>query len=128
MTHANENVAPVKARVVVVDSATWTVVWANEAVADAFPDSVVPAGTLIEQVLPLAVEMGVPGALRTVAMSGEARHFQTELVSTGRGNVTMVTSVYRLPDGSVLVVTENAWQWTPPDRDDRRGRSRRPSR
>lgn len=126
--HADGQSTPVKAKVMVVDGTSMSVIWANEAAAEAFPEGILPPGAGVEQIVPLAAELGVAEALESVAATGEPRHFQADLVSTGRGNVTLVTSAYRLPDGNVLVVTENAWQWTPPGRDEKRTRSRRPGR
>lgn len=88
-----------------------TVQWLNESAAQ---DSTVEVGedrgiSLIEAV-PMAELLGLPDALRRVHETGIAEHLSTGLVSTTRGSVALVTSVYRLPDGQLLVLTENAWQ------------------
>ena len=53
--------------------------------------------------------MGLPDVVREVSQSGVARHLSANLVTTGKGAVAYVVSVYRLPDGAVLVLTEHAW-------------------
>lgn len=123
-----QNPVPVRARLALVDPESMTVVWANEAALEMLSDDALPAGATIEQIVPMAAAMGVAEALVEVASTGVPRHFQADLVSTGRGNVAMVTSVYRLPDGSLLVATENAWQWTPRDPGESRPRSGRRGR
>jgi hypothetical protein len=83
----------------------------NEAASQSAPEAVGGGpGTLIEQVVPMAAAMGVPEALRDVAKNGVARHLRADVVSTIKGSMGLVTSVYRLPDGMLLVLTENAWQ------------------
>jgi hypothetical protein len=102
---------PVRAKAVLVDPASMTVVWMNESASQSAPEAAGAAPrTLIEQVVPMAAAMGVPEALRDVARGGIARHLRADVVSTAKGSMGLVTSVYRLPDGMLLVLTENAWQ------------------
>jgi len=104
--------APVKAKAVLVDPQTMTVVWANEAASegDVGEAGRTLPGASIERFVPMAAALGVPEALHSVADSGIARHLRADLVSMARGSVAMVVSVYRLPDGMLLVIIENAWQ------------------
>ena len=53
--------------------------------------------------------LGLPDVVREVSQCGVARHLSANLVTTGKGAVAYVVSVYRLPDGAVLVLTEHAW-------------------
>lgn len=99
--------APVRVKAVVVDPEAMTVVWMNEAAAQDFPDASGPGSVPLDRLSPLP-EM--PDALRAVAATGVARHLRTDLVSTAKGSVAVVTSIYRLPDGMLLMLTENAWQ------------------
>jgi hypothetical protein len=96
--------APVRAKAVLVDPATMTVLWANEAAEHDVPDRP------LEQAIPLAESMGVPESIKSVAETGVPRHLRTNLVSTGRGDMAIATSVYRVPDGTVLVLSEHTWQ------------------
>ena len=107
----DEQDVPVKAKVVLIDPHAMAVVWMNESAAQGLSDvGLTVPGVTIEQALPLGETLGVPEALRSVAETGVARHLRTNLVSTSQGSMAIATSVYRLPDGMVLVVTENAWQ------------------
>ena len=103
--------SPVEAKAVMVDPRTMTIVWMNESashvVSGQHPGT---ADMTIGQVLPMAEAMGVPEALREVAATGVARHLRTALVSTVKGSVAIVVSIYRLPEGALLVLAENAWR------------------
>ena len=127
MTSAKEWDAPVNAQVFLVDPRSRTVSWMNEPAAQALPH----AGgrgedaVTIDQVLPMAELLGVPAALAAVADTGVAQHLHADIVSTSKGSVAFVVSIYRLPDGMVLVVAENAWQ---PARDKPDARTSRPRR
>jgi len=108
----DEQAIPVKAKAVLIDPASLTVVWMNESAAQGLgdPHGHATGDVPLESVVPMAESLGVPEAVRAVADTGVARHLQTKLVSTTRGSVTIVMSMYRLPDGPVLLVIENAWQ------------------
>ena len=111
MQSPDEQDVPVKAKAVLIDPRSMTVVWRNEAAAEGLSDAGSSAPTVtIEQALPLGETLGVPEALQSVAETGIARHLRTNLVSTSQGSMAIATSIYRLPDGMVLVLTENAWQ------------------
>ena len=102
----------VKAKAVLIDPASMTVAWMNESAAQGLAD---PHGDAagdvpLESVVPMAESLGVPEAVRAVADTGVARHLQTKLVSTTKGSMAIVISIYRLPEGTVLLVMENAWQ------------------
>lgn len=101
---------PVKAKVFLIDPASMQVAWMNESAAEgaAQPDE---NGRLsVVQAVPVAEAMGVPAALAAVSADGVPRHLVADVVSMARGSITLATSVYQLPDGALLVVTENAWQ------------------
>jgi hypothetical protein len=98
--------APVRAKAVLFDPAAMLVLWTNEGTP---PADVAPT-TSLEQAIPLAESMGVLESIKSVAETGVPRHLRTNLVSTGRGDMAIATSVYRLPDGMVLVLSEHAWQ------------------
>jgi hypothetical protein len=106
----DERDIPVQARVFLVDARTLTVTWMNEAALEGVPGASSVVGDPAVAVIPLAEALGVVDALAAVATDGSPRHLRTDLVSTVRGAVAIVTSVYRLPDGQVLVVSESAWQ------------------
>jgi len=112
VSEASDRDVPVKAKAVLIDPRSMTVVWANEAAAEGDFSAVNDAseGLSIDRVVPMAEALGVPEALRVVAASGVARHLRADLVSMSRGSVAMVVSVYRLPDAMLLVIVENEWQ------------------
>lgn len=109
MTVADEQGVPVRAKAILVDPATMMVMWMNESPSTAQP------GSPVDNVVPMAESLGVREALRSVADTGVARHLQADLVSTSKGAMAMVVSIYRLPDGMVLVLIENTWQIGRPD-------------
>lgn len=111
MSSADGPDIPVKAKAVLIDPQSMTVVWINESAAQdlaGLADHV--RGRSIEEVLPMTGAVGVPEAVRDVAATGAARHLRTGLVSTAKGGLAIATSIYRLPDGNVLVLTENAFE------------------
>jgi hypothetical protein len=99
-------------KAVLIDPASMTAVWMNEAaaqdLADADRESV--PGLPIDQAVPLAQILGVPEALRAAADTGAAQSLQASLVSTAQGSVAIVASVYCLPDGNLLLLMEHAWR------------------
>ena len=103
-------VPAVRTKAVMIDPADMSIVWLNEAASDALPAGCAAEEATIAQIVPRAVESGLPEALAEVARTSQARHVQTGLVSTGAGSVAIVTSVYALPHGMLLMLTENAWQ------------------
>lgn len=109
---AGELNIPVKAKAVLIDPTSMTVLWMNESARQDITvvgsDSV--AGTTVDQAIPMAEMLGLPEALRAVADTGVGQHLRANLVSTTKGSVAIVTSVYRLPGAMLLVLTENAWQ------------------
>jgi hypothetical protein len=113
MPEKDEHPAPVKTRAALVDPASMRVVWANEAASEGLPDraggSGPDSGPALEEIVPMAQALGAAEAMQAVADTGVAQHLQTDLVSTSRGSVAMVTSIYRLPGGMLLVLTENTW-------------------
>jgi hypothetical protein len=108
----DESGTPGRAKVLLVDPSTMTVVWTNDPAAlDVAGAGVEHATPLtVERIVPMAQAMDVSAALRAVADSGVAQHLRADLVSTAQGRMAIVVSVFRLPDGMLLVLTENAWQ------------------
>ena len=119
---------PVSAKVVLFDGRDMTAVWMNEAALHDVDapnlDSVV--GHSVEEAVPLAAILELPEALQAAANTGDPQHLRTSLVSTARGTIEIVASVYRLPDSQLLFVMENAWQpeHRSADQRDQRGRRR----
>ena len=97
--------APVKAKAFLIDPVSMTVVWANESAAGDLAEG--GGAVAIERAVPVA---GITEALRAVAETGVPRHLSAGLISSGRGSVSIVASVHRLPDGKLLLLTENAFQ------------------
>jgi hypothetical protein len=109
---ADEQGAPVATQAILVDPRTMTVLWANEAAWEAAPggDEAAAPGASVERVLPMAQTLGVPEALRDVSETGIARRLHAAVVSTSRGGVSLVVSIHRLPDGTLLLLAEHAWR------------------
>lgn len=111
MTDGGQN-SGVAVKAVLIDPATMTVAWMNESAAkdavDPEKDSV--PGTPLERAVPATQMAGVLDAVRVAAETGEPQHVRYDLVSMSRGSITVATSVYRLPDDLVLMLSEYAWQ------------------
>lgn len=103
---------PVSAKAVLLDPEGATVLWMNEAASQGDADALAGAyeRVPVERAIPMAEMLGVPAAIRDVASGGTARHLSVKLVSTGRGSVEVVVSIYRLPDENLLVLIDNAWE------------------
>lgn len=101
---------PVNTHAVLVDPETMTLAWMNEAAARGFtPDRGLEIGMPLEQAIPFAQARAVPEALREVARTGVPRHLHAALVSVARGTISAQASIYRLPDGMVLMLTEHTF-------------------
>lgn len=100
---------PVKTKAVLIDPVSMTVVWMNEAAAHDARDPGSAVGAPFAEANPMPDVLRVPEALREVATTGVPRHLRTGLVSTARGSLAVVVSIYRLPDGMLLMLSDNAW-------------------
>lgn len=102
---------PVRALAVLVNPNTLAVTWANEAVFASIAERGGSAEqvNLLDEAIPTATMVGLGDLVREVAETGAPAHRTTSIVSTVRGSATLVLSVYRLPDGQVLVIAENSW-------------------
>lgn len=101
----------VEVKAYLIDPETMAVVWMNEAAGKGFAEAItrrLPAS--LGQVLPVAETLGVREALVAAATTGEAQHLQASLVSTNKGSMALVASVYRLPDAKLLVLVDQSWQ------------------
>lgn len=107
MAQEREREMAVRAKVSLVDPDTLAVVWTNDPELGTREDGA-PIG--IDEVVPMAESLGVPDALREVAATGVSRNLKVDLINTSKGAVAIVISLYRLPDGRLMVVSENAWQ------------------
>lgn len=99
---------PIRTRAVVIDPATMTVLWANEAARGAAAD--VAVGAPVEAAVPMAAELGIAEAIGRVAATGEPHYARADLIPTRRGSMVLAISLDRLPGGQVLVLMENAWK------------------
>ena len=111
MKSADEQHTPVNAKAALIDPGSMTVLWMNESASQVFSDresDSVP-GLSIDQAIPMANTLGVPEALRAVANTGVAQHLRVNVVSTSRGSMAIVASIYRLPDGKLLMLMDHDW-------------------
>ena len=110
MAGSSDTETPVRAKAWLVDAETMAVRWTNESVGSSSPgDAEEPLPLELAQAVPMSDTLGLPDVVREVSQNGIARHLSANLVTTGKGAVAYVLSVYRLPDGAVLVLTEHAW-------------------
>jgi len=86
------------------------------------------SGASLDQVLPMAATMGLAEAVRGVAATGASQHVRADVLVTPRGAASLLVSIYRLPDGSVLLLAEQAWQARRPGNDTGVPPRRRPAR
>lgn len=102
---------PVRTKAVLVEPASLRVLWMNESASAGFPDEPVSshAGPPIDQIVPAGPNASGADTVRAVACSGVPQHLRADVVTTGKGSLSMVTSIYPMPDGTVLVLTENTW-------------------
>lgn len=110
MKNADQGSAILSAQAILIDPGTMTVVWVNEAASEALPDrgrDSVP-GAAVDKVFPLAGQLGVPEALRAVAETGATEHLRADVVAMSRRSVSLVVSIHRLPDGTLLLLAEHA--------------------
>ena len=111
MTDARQQGSPVKVKAFLVDPADMRVRWLNESAEEGLLHASDESLT-VEQSVPMAEPLGLVDVIRRVAESGEPEHARTDVISTHRGSMGVGTSVYRLPDGMILVLAEHAWQST----------------
>lgn len=112
----SEENEPVRAKAALIDPASMRVVWVNESAAEALEDraSGPVTGMDIDQLIPMAESLGVPEALRVASATGTPQHLRADVISMTRGNLSIVASVYRLPDGMLLLLSEHAWHMERP--------------
>ena len=112
MTTSKDSSGPVNAKAILLDPESMTVLWMNEAAAEeaGIAEGATGQGLPLTDAMPMADTLGVLGAIPAVASSGTPTHCRTNLVSTHQGSMAIATSIYRLPDGAVLILTEHAWQ------------------
>lgn len=112
MASEAETARQVKTRAVLIDPVTLTVVWMNEAAARSMlgREAGFTPGMPAEAVVTIAGTHDVTGVIEEVARSGNDAHLSVDLVSTGRGSVTVTTSISQLPGGMLLLLSDNAWQ------------------
>ncbi|MGB4592910.1 MAG: hypothetical protein WBI63_03935 [Coriobacteriia bacterium] len=125
MPDADEQMTAAKAKAYLVDPASMLVLWMNESASDGLPDAGA-SEVALDEAFPIGATLGLSEAVAFVAGTGTARHLQTDLVSTSLGTMRIVVSVYRVPDGSILVLSENAWE--PAHKSFGASRARRPGR
>lgn len=112
MTDERDQTIKVRTRAVLVDPVSMAVVWNNEAASE----GAAAGAWSLAHLAPTLTEQDITALVAEVAESGEPRYLRTDLVSTGTGAMALVTSVYRLPGGMVLVIAEHAWQVEPRSR------------
>lgn len=63
----------------------------------------------VHEAVPIPQGRAIPEALADVAKTGVTRHLHAAMVSVSKGTITAVASIYRLPDGMLLMLTEHTW-------------------
>lgn len=100
-----EKPARVNASAAIVEPDTLALVWSSEPL----PEDAGAQPTLGDA-MPLAEQIGAAAAIADALADGEPRHLATDVVSTNRGSMALVVSVYPLPDGRALLLSENTWR------------------
>ncbi|MBF4509697.1 MAG: hypothetical protein ISP10_04340 [Aeromicrobium sp.] len=113
---------PARVKALLVDPVEMRVVWMNDAATQALrARGIAPAVPLpVETAMSVTEAPEVHAVLERVAATGASLDVRVDVVSTRRGSMEVVVSADRLPDGTVLVLVENAWRFG------RRGASRPP--
>lgn len=113
MGQADEMRNPVRAKAVLVNPDTMTVLWMNESASAGIARRGATRGRTLSLVdaVPVAEALGLVEVIADVSATGVAQHVGADLISTPRGNMGFTISIYRLPDGTVLLITEDAWQY-----------------
>jgi hypothetical protein len=103
---------PVRTKAVLIDPASMKVIWMNEMASQDLPSEFVGSyqGVDVEKAVPMAKALDLLKALSIASDSGESQHLRADLISSNRGKMSTVASVYRLPDGNLLLLTEIGWQ------------------
>ncbi|MBN2248560.1 MAG: PAS domain-containing protein [Coriobacteriia bacterium] len=110
MVAGEERDTPVRAKAFVIDPGAMTVLWVNEAAAEAASVGTrVIVGEAVERAVPLAEQLAIVPAIERVAATGEPYHVHADVIPTRRGSMVLAVSVYRLPEGDVLILVENVW-------------------
>ncbi|MCE5203299.1 MAG: hypothetical protein LLG24_03680 [Actinomycetia bacterium] len=108
--HADQPL-PVKAKALLLAADSDRVVWMNEAASESMSrhwrQGERPS---LEEAFSMAGPLGLADAVRQVRATGEAVHAQSRVISTRKGAMVVAASVYRLPDGAVLVVSETTFR------------------
>lgn len=97
--------APVRTKAVLVDPNSGRVLWTNDP-SQSDEDALAGAP---ETILSIPDARALSTAIDSAA-AGTDSHFEFDLVSIGRGAMTVATSAYGLPDGTVLVLSERTWR------------------
>ncbi|MGA1819610.1 MAG: hypothetical protein ACMUHU_01230 [Thermoplasmatota archaeon] len=113
--HGEKDIPPVKVKAVLIDPASMTVLWMNEAAShDLPPLNDRPISELkLEEAVPMAKVMGLSEALKKAVDTGAPQNLRTSLIPSARGTMSVVSSVYPLPDGKLLLLTELGWEGKP---------------
>jgi hypothetical protein len=101
--------APVSVKAYLVDPQSMRVTWLNESAKESMLEADAEALT-VERAVPMAGPLAMAEAVRRVADGGEPEHVRTDVISVRRGSMGINASIYRLPDGMVLVLAEQGWQ------------------
>ncbi|MBN1390148.1 MAG: hypothetical protein JXA22_05850 [Candidatus Thermoplasmatota archaeon] len=103
---------PIKAKAYLIEPEELRVIWMNGSARrdcpDIDPDTI--DGIPLDVAVPLARTMGVEHALRAVSDTGTSQNLHTSVITTRKGTLGLAASIYRLPDGKILMLIENAWQ------------------
>ena len=104
---------PVKTKAYLLDPVHMKVLWMNESAAKDIKGS---EGTQredisIEDAVPMARIIGLPEAIAEVHGSGAPKHLRSSLISSKRGGLSTVASIYPLPDGKILLLIELGLDW-----------------
>lgn len=110
MIDTEETPKPVRSKAYLIDPETLKVIWMNGSAQRDHKGMAHKEPLDIEKAVPMTKILGISDVLPIVSDTGEPRHLHTATISTRKGAMGLTASLYRLPDGKLLLLIENAWQ------------------
>jgi hypothetical protein len=103
---------PGRVKAFLIDPGTMKIMWMNEAASrdSGDEDAITKEGIAIDRAVPMAKVLGLVEVISQVAETGTSKDLRSSLISSRRGDMSTVASIYRLPDGKVLLLLEIGWQ------------------
>lgn len=109
-----ENVSnePVKAKAYLIDPGPMKVLWMNGSASKGLKaaEGIQIENIGIEAAIPMAKFMGLSEAISEVYRTGVPQHIRSSMISSRKGNISTVVSIYRMPDDRILILMDVEWK------------------